>query len=65
MSTEATPSRFSRLRGSPRRTLAAVLVAVVVVGILLLGIHWSAEPDPFDIRVNTAIIDLRNLLAQG
>ncbi|MEX2468703.1 MAG: DUF2333 family protein [Pseudohongiellaceae bacterium] len=53
MSTEATPSRFSRLRGSPRRTLAAVLVAVVVVGILLLGIYWSAEPDAFAIRANT------------
>lgn len=34
-----------------RRTLLTV-VGILVIFVLLIGMYWSSEPDPFDVRVN-------------
>ena len=53
MSTETAADRDGWLSGRPRRLLAACLAGIVVLAIVLLGIYWSDEPEPFDVRANT------------
>lgn len=53
--TDTKPGFLARMRSANTgRNLLISLFGIIVVFILILGIYWSAEPEPFKIAENTA-----------